>query len=216
MPEATIIIFQIAILVMSVVVHEVSHGVAALFLGDKTAKYAGRLTLNPIPHIDPFGSVLLPLLLVVIGSPFLIGWAKPVPYNPYNLMKSPKWGPGIVAAAGPLSNLSVAVIFGLILRLGIGGVFSFLSPEFIGPFLQIITYIIVINIVLAVFNLVPIPPLDGSKVLFTLLPYRALWVQEFLESWGFVILIIFIVAFSGWIGILTSLVFNLIVGTNIF
>jgi len=112
MEDATGFLFPIAILVMSVVIHEVSHGVAAYLLGDKTAKYAGRLTLNPIPHIDILGSIIVPFVLA-ISSPFVIGWAKPVPYNPYNL-RDQKRGPAIVGAAGPLSNFFIAGIFGFL------------------------------------------------------------------------------------------------------
>src|SRR3989338_330219 len=111
-------IFVIAILVMSVVIHEVSHGYAALALGDPTAKYQGRLTLNPISHLDPVGSFLVPLLGYFAGD-FIIGWAKPVPFNPYNL-RNQKWGEAIVAIAGPLSNIFLATIFGLIIRFALG------------------------------------------------------------------------------------------------
>jgi Zn-dependent protease len=180
------LIFQIAILVMSVVVHEVAHGIAAYSMGDFTAKYAGRLTLNPVPHLDPFGSILLPLLLSFLGGP-IFGWAKPVPYNPYNL-KDQKWGPGLVAAAGPLSNIALASIFGAIIRFG-----EVVPQAVAGPLLEISVFIVLINIVLAVFNFVPIPPLDGSKVLFTFLPYRYSYVQEFLERYGFMLLIAFII-----------------------
>ncbi|MBI2640037.1 MAG: site-2 protease family protein, partial [Candidatus Sungbacteria bacterium] len=106
MESATQSAFFIIVLIFSVMVHEISHGFAALFLGDKTAKYAGRLTLNPIPHIDLFGSIILPLMLFFFQSPILFGWAKPVPYNPYNL-RNQKWGPALVGAAGPGSNILI-------------------------------------------------------------------------------------------------------------
>src|SRR3990167_7689780 len=106
-------IFQVAILVMSVVIHEVSHGFMAYALGDSTAKYAGRLTLNPIPHIDPFGSIILPFMLSLLPGGVVFGWAKPVAYNPYNL-RAQKWGPGLVAAGGPLSNILVAKVIRII------------------------------------------------------------------------------------------------------
>src|ERR1035437_10149226 len=111
------IIFQLVILLFSAIIHEVAHGYAALFQGDTTAKYENRLTLNPLRHIDPFGSLILPLMLYAFGSPVLFGWAKPVPFNPYNL-RNRKWGEAIVAAAGPAVNLIIALIFGLILRFG--------------------------------------------------------------------------------------------------
>jgi Zn-dependent protease len=117
--DATNAIFYIAILIMSVVIHEVSHGFMAEYFGDKTARFAGRLTLNPIKHLDMFGSILLPALLVLSQSPFLIGWAKPVPYNPDNLSNR-KWGTIAVASAGVLANFSLAIFFGLILRLSLG------------------------------------------------------------------------------------------------
>src|SRR3989338_6511429 len=113
--QATDTIFYIVILVMSVVIHEVSHGFVAEYFGDKTARFAGRLTLNPLVHLDLFGSVLLPALLVLVNAPFLFGWAKPVPYNPNNLTDR-KWGTIAVASAGVLANFAIAVIFGLIIR----------------------------------------------------------------------------------------------------
>ena len=170
--------FQILILIFSVVIHEVSHGLAAFYLGDSTAKEEGRLTLNPISHIDFVGSILLPI--ITQGK---FGWAKPVPYNPYNL-RNQKWGPAIVGAAGPLSNIAIAVIFGLIVRFAS----TFLPPTFF----QISLIIIGTNILLAVFNLMPIPPLDGSKVLFSILPNSWFRVREFLEHYGIIILLILI------------------------
>lgn len=178
------IVFSIGILIMSIVVHEVSHGFTALMLGDKTAKYAGRLTLNPIKHLDFFGSFIVPLLSYSLGG-VIFGWAKPVPYNPHNL-RNQRWGPGLVSVAGPLSNFFIAIIFGLILRFHY--YFTFLSSSFF----EIASLIVFINILLAVFNLVPIPPLDGSKVLFALLPYKWHNVQMFLERYGLILVVIFI------------------------
>lgn len=173
-------IFTIAIFVFSVIIHEVAHGLAAYAQGDNTAKMAGRLTLNPIPHIDIFGSIILPLLLVLSSSPMVIGWAKPVPFNPYNL-RNQKWGEAIVAFAGPLSNIAIAVIFGSLIRLGL---FTSLTDPFL--------YIVLINLVLATFNLVPIPPLDGSKILFSLFPNRLANFRNFMETNGFIVLIFFV------------------------
>src|SRR3989338_8315594 len=158
-------IFSIAVLIMSIVIHEVSHGLAANALGDPTAKYEGRLTLNPLKHLDPFGSVILPLLLLLAtgGQGPIFGWAKPVPINPYNF-KDQKWGELKVAISGPAVNFLIAIIFGLIIR--------FLSAQaglnFPGtaPFLQLLSIVVFYNFLWALFNLVPIPPLDGSWILF--------------------------------------------------
>lgn len=182
------VIFQIAIILMAIVIHEVSHGYAAKLLGDNTAEMAGRLTLNPLKHLDPFGSVILPLLLYFTGG-FVFGWAKPVPYNETNL-RNQKWGTVVVAAAGALVNLSLAVIFGLLIRLSL--LLGWSSPAF----LSIMGFIVAINIVLGVFNLIPIPPLDGSRILFSVLPTRFRSFQIFLEKYSLIILIAFI--FFGW------------------
>ena len=205
-----IIIIKIVVLIFSVVIHEVSHGYAALALGDKTAQYAGRLTLNPLKHIDPFGSVLLPALMAILGGP-VFGWAKPVPYNPYNL-KNQKWGPAIVGAAGPLANLSLAVIFGLFIRFS--GSFSLagISGGFMNNFVAIAAAISILNLVLAIFNLMPIPPLDGSKVLFALLPYRWRSIEIMLNQYGFYILLIFIFFVAQLLVPLIDFFFRLIVG----
>ncbi|GMQ95062.1 MAG: site-2 protease family protein [Patescibacteria group bacterium] len=197
-------IFIIAILIMSVVIHEVSHGYVAYMLGDPTAKLAGRLTLNPMSHIDLLGSIVVPLLMY-LSTGFIIGWAKPVPYNPYNL-KNQRWGIALVGAAGALSNFLLAIVFGLFIRFG-----DLLHLP--GPFLEIFIIIVVLNILLGVFNLLPVPPLDGSKVFFSLLPYRLLYIQDFLERhWLF---FIFIVIFFAWriiipvVGALFSLITGL-------
>ena len=180
-------LFFIAILVMSVVIHEVSHGFAAEKMGDPTARLAGRLTLNPIPHIDLLGSIILPALLFLTNAGFLFGWAKPVPYNPYNL-KYPKWGPALVALAGPVSNILIALIFGMVIRFG-----DALSLS--QSFSDISAYIVQLNILLAVFNMIPIPPLDGSKVLAAFLPYRYMHIMDSLQQYGFFI-VLFVVIFA--------------------
>lgn len=196
-------VFSVAILIMSVVIHEVSHGFVADAMGDPTARYQGRLTLNPINHLDPFGSVLIPALTYFLGG-FIFGWAKPVPYNPYNL-KNQKWGPAVVAAAGPFSNLIVAIVFGLIVRL---------APVLSIPaaFVQVSILVVFINLILMIFNLVPLPPLDGSKVLFALLPIRFYYIQQFLEQYGFFLIIIFIFFFWSLILPAVFLFFKLITG----
>jgi len=152
-------LFVAAIIIISVIIHEVVHGVAADRLGDKTARYAGRLTLNPIPHIDLVGSIIFPLLTVILNTGFFFGWAKPVPYNPYNFQRARHIGEAIVAAAGPLSNLVLAVLFGVIIRL-----------DFFPDLNSLFFTIVAINCSLTILNLLPIPPLDGSKILASILP----------------------------------------------
>jgi Zn-dependent protease len=194
--------FHIAVLIMSVVIHEVAHGYAASALGDETARYQGRLTLNPIKHLDPVGSLLVPLLSYQLGG-FILGWAKPVPYNPYNLRPG-RWSEALVAAAGPASNLFLALVFGLVIRLAASGV----SPAF----LEITTAIVFINIVLALFNLIPVPPLDGSKLLFALFPENLSHFRTFYERYGLVLLL-FIVFFVGRLILpLVLAIFTLITG----
>ena len=200
-------IFAIAVLIMSVVIHEVSHGYSANVLGDPTARHAGRLTLNPLKHLDMFGSVLFPLMLFIFKSPVVFGWAKPVPYNPYNL-KNQRWGPALVALAGPLANISTAIIFGLILR------FSDLLNFLPYAFFEIAGLIVLINLMLAVFNLVPIPPLDGSKILFAFLPFQWQKIQDFLERYGFFVLIIFIFLFLQFLFPIVLFLFRIITGMN--
>lgn len=169
---------------MSVVVHEVSHGYAALWLGDETALNEGRLTLNPIKHLDPFGSVLLPILLSLVPGGIMFGWAKPVPYNPYNL-NNRRWGEAIVAAAGPISNLVIAFVFGMFIRFGMAQGFS-------SDLIEVSLIIVAINVLLAIFNLVPIPPLDGSKILFALVPEKYAKFKESMERAGFFLVLIFV------------------------
>jgi len=153
------LVFGIVVLVFSVVLHEAAHGYMANWLGDPTARLQGRLTLNPIRHIDPLGSIILPGLLLVTHAPILIGYAKPVPYNPYNLRG--KYGEGLVAFAGPGTNMLIALIFGLMMRAA--------APQLGPDMLAAFGTIVFVNIMLALFNLIPVPPLDGSKVLETLL-----------------------------------------------
>lgn len=175
------LIFFIIVLILSAVIHEYAHGWSANQLGDPTAKLAGRLTINPLVHLDPWGSFLMPLFLYLIsGGRFVFGYAKPVPVNPYNLNKH-KYGDLLVSAAGPLSNLMVAVVFGLMMR-------AFPAQPIVGYF-SIIVYV---NILLAIFNLVPIPPLDGSKILFAILPDSMNNFKISLERYGYFFLIFFI------------------------
>ncbi len=184
-------IFSLAILIMSVVVHEVSHGLAADAQGDPTARLAGRLTLNPIKHLDPIGSVLIPIICALLPGTFMIGWAKPVPFNPYNL-RNQRWGEAIVAIAGPLSNIAIATIAGVVIRIAQTGSFFGLAFSLSLPAINFLSLIVITNIVLALFNLMPIPPLDGSKILFSLIPSRYPAFRVFFEKYSLVVLLLFI------------------------
>ena len=183
-------IFQIAILIISIMAHEVAHGAVAYAFGDPTAKNQGRLTLNPLKHIDIFGSIVLPVILFFSGTGFIFGWAKPVPYNPYNL-KNRRVGEFCVAIAGILTNFAIAIIFAIVIRFAV--VWNLSQAA-----INLISYIIILNITLGVFNLIPVPPLDGSKILFTLVPYRFERHLMALEKYGIYLVIIFIV-FFGWV-----------------
>lgn len=202
-------IFYVIILIFSVVVHEVSHGIMADKLGDPTARMEGRITLNPIPHLDPIGSIILPIVLVISHSPFLVGWAKPVPFNPYNFRRSPfiqKYGEAMVAIAGPISNILIALIAGLALR--------FLSTgNLVGAAtLSILSTIVLVNAVLAVFNLIPVPPLDGSKIIFAFIPYKLRSIRAFMESNGVILSLIVIIFLWRYIAPLAFLLYKVIVG----
>jgi len=172
----------------------------ANFLGDPTARLEGRLTLNPFKHLDPFGSVLLPALLALTNSPFLFGWAKPVPYNPYNLSRGGRWAEALVAGAGPATNFLLAIIFAVITRIGATGLFP-------AEIVQVLFLIVVVNVMLGIFNLIPIPPLDGSKILSAILPYSLQGQWEQLRSrlehnplLGFGAVVLFVMLFGGAFG----------------
>ncbi len=181
------VVFQIIVLVLSAVVHEVSHGLMAEKLGDPTARNAGRLTLNPLKHLDPYGSFLLPVLLILSGSPVVLGWAKPVPFDPRNL-KNPAKGAALIALAGPLSNIALAVLMAVFYRVA-----SALSGgDTTAPLFVLIEIAIYINIALAIFNLVPIPPLDGSKLLYPVFPNIRPEVMGFLERYGILLVLAFL------------------------
>ncbi len=203
-------IFIIVILIFSAVIHEIAHGAAANQMGDPTAKYAGRLTLNPLKHLDPVGSVIVPLFLVfmanVLGGGIVFGWAKPVPVNPYNF-KDQKYGSAKVSAAGPLSNLVIALIFGLAIR--------FIPAVSLNPALLFIFGIIVyINIILCVFNLIPVPPLDGSHILFTFLPASFDSLKRSLHQYGLFVLLFIIFFLLPYIFLIISFIFNLVTGIS--
>lgn len=196
-------VFSVAILVFSVVAHEVSHGYMAQYLGDPTARLAGRLTMNPVKHIDPIGSILVPIVTALMPGGFVFGWAKPVPYNPYNL-RDQKWGDAKVALAGPMTNLGIALVFGLFLR--------FYGSNIADSMASMVQLIVLINIFLAIFNLVPIPPLDGSKVLLNALPLRYRYIGDYLERYALVLIIIFAFFLWKYILPLVYLIYWLFVG----
>lgn len=194
------LIFYFVIIIPSSIIHEYAHGWVADKLGDPTARYAGRLTIDPRPHIDLWGTILLPLMLFFgSGGRFMFAYAKPVPYNPYNL-KLHKWGPAIVGVAGPLANLLLALSFALLLKL--------IPRSIIAPFLEVIIYA---NVALMIFNLVPIPPLDGSKVLFAFLPHSLFHIKALLERYGFIILLFFVFFFFQLISPLIDGLFRVLV-----
>jgi Zn-dependent protease len=206
------IAFSLALLVVSIIIHEVAHGYAANALGDPTAKLAGRLTLNPLKHIDLYGSVIVPAVLVLTHTEVLFGWAKPVPYNPYNL-KNQRWGEAIVAGAGATTNILIAVIFGLVVRFGYGAL-----PA---PFLLAAGTLSFINLFLGLFNLIPIPPMDGYTVLRGILPYRAaMGLRQFedrVRAGGIgsilLVLIVFSLFFAGPFYTFVLWAFGLLVGS---
>ena len=201
-----LLLFQLAILLMSVVIHEFSHGWMAYRLGDPTAKHYGRLTLNPLAHLDFWGSFIVPLMIFVLsGGRAIFGWAKPVPFNPYNL-RPQRYGEALVGVAGPAANLTVALVFGLALR------FMPESALVLTGLFQIFSLIVILNLLLAIFNLVPIPPLDGSRILFTLLPYSLGEVRIFLERYGLFLLLLFIFFAFQWIIPLVFWLYQLLVG----
>ncbi|MFH0937416.1 MAG: site-2 protease family protein [Candidatus Daviesbacteria bacterium] len=187
--EPTFLAAAVIILLFSVIIHEVAHGFVALKFGDRTALLAGRLTLNPIPHIDPIGTILLPLLLILSGSPVMLGWAKPVPVNPFNFSNIRK-GELFVSAAGIGTNFAIAVFAALILNI--------LRPIFPPLLENILRFTILINLILAIFNSLPIPPLDGSKILATFLPPHLAQTYAQFERYGiFILLLLLLIPVGG-------------------
>ncbi len=210
-PEVFIV--GIAIIVLSIIFHEVAHGYVANWLGDPTARLQGRLTLNPLPHIDPVGSLLLPGILALSGSSFLIGYAKPVPYNPDNLRHG-KWGEALVAFAGPGTNLLIAGVLALVVRL--------FETSLTPLFLNVAVLAIIGNLGLAIINLIPIPPIDGSKILRAFLPYRAALAYDRLEQFTYAlgpfgiigVLILLVYVFSESVGSFVFFLFRLLTGLS--
>lgn len=203
--DITLLIVNFIAFFLALTVHEFSHAMAAYALGDRTAEQAGRLTLNPLAHIDLFGTIILPLLLILSNAGIVFGWAKPVPVNYYNL-KDQKWGPAIVSLAGPAANLvfgALCLLFWQIIKFYVN-----LGPT--NLLVQFIFLLILVNLVLMVFNLIPIYPLDGSKLLFAILPDRYENFKIFWERYGILFLIILIFFGSGFLNLIFTALFNLI------
>jgi len=180
MPDFQTLLIYVIPLIFAITVHEVAHGWVANQRGDSTARLLGRLTLNPIKHIDPIGTILVPAVLFFTGSPFLFGWAKPVPIN-FNALKSPKQDMILVALAGPVSNFIMALLWFLVIA------FTLDTPD---QFLfKMAGFGITINLILGVFNLLPLPPLDGSRVVSALLPNKLAYEYNKLERYGLFILL---------------------------
>lgn len=200
--QAEIFIF-VAILICSVIIHEVSHGYVAEMLGDPTPRLAGRLTLNPLKHIDPFGSVILPLLLALTGTGVIFGWAKPVPINSYNF-RNKKYGGALVAVSGPASNILLALVFGLLVKFS-----PYLS---LSPFVaEIFGMVVLVNLILALFNLIPIPPLDGHHILFAALGNRFNNLKRFLIQYQWIFIIIFVFFLWQFIAPVVFYLYNILI-----
>ncbi|MCK4453973.1 site-2 protease family protein [Candidatus Parcubacteria bacterium] len=208
------LILIIVIFLFSVVIHEVAHGTMANILGDPTAKYAGRLTLNPLKHLDLFGSIIVPGILILtsmaVGGGIIFGWAKPVPINPYNF-RDQKYGSAKTALAGPAANILLALVFGLLIRF-----LPFGTGLFSQNLIFVFGFIVWVNLLLAIFNLLPIPPLDGSHILFAFLPQSMEKLKMILAQYGLFILLFVIFFLLHWIIPAINYLFYLIVGVPFF
>jgi Zn-dependent protease len=181
------LIILYVVLLFSCCVHEFAHAWTANMCGDDTARLSGRMTLNPVVHIDPIGTIVFPLLAIVTGLPFILGWAKPVPVNP-SRFHNYRRDDIIVSMSGIVSNLLLALLAATMLRF----IYVLGGFQFAGPVVFILRYLMLINVVLAVLNIIPIPPLDGSRLLYHYLPMRTAWQFRKLEQFGFIILILFL------------------------
>lgn len=188
---------------MSVVIHELSHGYVAELLGDPTPRLQGRLTLNPLKHLDPVGSFIVPIITSFAG--FTFGWARPVQWNPYNV-KNKRWGELLISIAGPLSNFLIAIVFGLVVR--------FWGVMLSSSFIQISLYVIGINVALAVFNLIPLPPLDGSKVFFAILPRKFYYIREIMERYSIFLFLMLIFFLWRFVEPVILIIFKIITGIS--
>lgn len=204
--------FYLLILIFSIIAHELGHAAAADALGDNTARRAGRLTINPIPHIDLFGSIILPVLSAFSSLGAIVGWAKPVPYNPYNL-RNQRVGETIVAASGVMVNFLIALVFGLIYRVLVAqGVQT-------SPILDISILIIIVNLSLGLFNLLPLPPFDGLRILTSIFPVALRPIARYMDAYPLpMMLVSLFVAVQIWGAVFpfVGVIGNIIVGQNVF
>ena len=205
------LIIQLPPLMLAISVHEMAHGYMAFRKGDYTAKLMGRVTLNPIKHIDPVGTVLVPIMLAFSGTGVIFGWARPVPVNSFNF-KSPRRDNAIVSLAGPASNFALAVIFAFLYRilLWFPGYTSVFSSPVLKPLAAMIVFGIHISVILGVLNLIPVHPLDGSHIVEGLLPARQAQIYSRHERYGFIILLLLL--FTGFLWYIISPFYTLIVG----